>query len=322
MKQDRGGWWRCDIARADLTPLLARSDRAGLLNLAVFLIPLATTGVTAVWMQGTVWSLLAFWAYGSIYGFCNSLLHETHHATPFRSRWLNERVHMLAGLMAFRNPIYDRSIHTQHHNQTSRTGRDPELAHPAPVNPWKLALDLFWLRAAVGNPALLVRQAFGGENQTALDAIPKSERSKVRTTARAMLSVYAALILVAIAFQTWLPLMLTYFAHIYGGLIPRAYSLTQHVGLDQDQDDFRLTTRTCLYNPIISKWYWNMQYHIEHHMYPLVPFHQLPALHETVKHEMPTPVPGVIAAWRDIFGCIRTQMREPGFVIRPHLPGE
>lgn len=320
MKQDHGGWWRCDIARADLTPLLARSDRAGLLNLAAFLIPVIATGAAAVWLRGTLWSWLAFWAYGSIYGFCNSLLHETHHATPFRSRSLNESVHKLAGLMAFRNPVYDRWIHTQHHNQTSRTGRDPELAHPSPVNAWKLALDLFWLRAALNNPVLLVKQAFGNENQIAFNTMPKSEWARVRSTARAMLAVYAALILVAIIFQTWLPLLLTYFAHIYGGFVPRAYSLTQHVGLDQDKDDFRLTTRTCLYNPIIGAWYWNMQYHIEHHMYPLVPFHHLPALHEAVKHEMPAPSPGVVAAWRDIIGCIRAQKHNPGFVIQPQLP--
>ena len=32
------------------------------------------------------------------------------------------------------------------------------------------------------------------------------------------------------------------------------------------------TTRTVYMNPISRFIYWNMNYHIEHHMYPLVPF--------------------------------------------------
>ena len=32
--------------------------------------------------------------------------------------------------------------------------------------------------------------------------------------------------------------------------------------------DFRLTTRTFyLNNPVVRNWYWQMNYHIEHHMY-------------------------------------------------------
>lgn len=320
MKLDADGWRRCEIGRAELKPLLQRSDKAGLLNLSVFVLPLVATAWAAIFWQGTAAGIAALWAYGSIYGFCNSLLHETHHATPFRTRWINELVHKFAGLMAVRNPVYDRWIHTQHHSQTSRDGLDPELAHPAPIKVWALVADLFWLRAAVNNPILLWRQAFGQMPRDGQKFIPVSEWPKVRQAARAMLAFYGTIILVSVVYQTWWPLLFTYLAHIYGGLVPRAYSLTQHIGLDQNKDDFRLTTRTCLYNPVIGAWYWNMQYHIEHHMYPLVPFHQLPALHDAVKHELPAPSRGVIGAWREIISCIRRQQREPGYVLNPSLP--
>ena len=36
--------------------------------------------------------------------------------------------------------------------------------------------------------------------------------------------------------------------------------------------------------------YWNMGYHIEHHMFPMVPYHNLPKLHALVKDDMPAPV--------------------------------
>ncbi|NRB19988.1 MAG: fatty acid desaturase [Rhodobacteraceae bacterium] len=31
---------------------------------------------------------------------------------------------------------------------------------------------------------------------------------------------------------------------------------------------------------------WNMNYHIEHHMYPMVPFNHLPALYARVKDQL------------------------------------
>ena len=32
-----------------------------------------------------------------------------------------------------------------------------------------------------------------------------------------------------------------------------------------------------------------MNYHVEHHMFPMVPYHALPALHERIKHDLPAP---------------------------------
>ena len=41
--------------------------------------------------------------------------------------------------------------------------------------------------------------------------------------------------------------------------------------------------------------YLNMNHHIEHHLYPQVPFYALPALHEALKEQLPKPDPGF---WR------------------------
>lgn len=34
--------------------------------------------------------------------------------------------------------------------------------------------------------------------------------------------------------------------------------------------------------PVISFFYWNMNYHVEHHMYPGVPCYNLPRLHHLI----------------------------------------
>jgi fatty acid desaturase len=41
---------------------------------------------------------------------------------------------------------------------------------------------------------------------------------------------------------------------------------------------------------------WNMPYHAEHHAYPAVPFHALPALHARVQGRVEHVEPGYVAA--------------------------
>ena len=64
------------------------------------------------------------------------------------------------------------------------------------------------------------------------------------------------------------------------------YGLTQHAGMGENVLDHRLNTRTvkmCWFNRFL---YWNMNYHVEHHMFPMVPFHRLPELHEQIKGDL------------------------------------
>jgi fatty acid desaturase len=56
-----------------------------------------------------------------------------------------------------------------------------------------------------------------------------------------------------------------------------------------------------------------MNYHIEHHLYPSVPFHALPKLNGQIKTQLPTPVRGVVAANMEILAAIARQARDPRF---------
>lgn len=320
MTKGNDGWLRCEIDGRLLQSLRQRSDTKGLVNLGFFLGPLIVVGYLSYAASDTAWAPLLFWVYGSIYGFSISLLHETHHGTAFLSRRINQIAHTVAGLMTLRNPLYDRFLHAQHHANTSVSGFDPELAHPKPIVVWKLLLDLFWLRAAVNLPILLVKQALGRYSAEERAILPERLHGRIRWMAVFILAVYGVLIALCVVNRTWSPLLFTYLAHIYGGFLPRLFALTQHLGLAQDENDFRLTTRTCVYNPVAATWYWNMNYHIEHHMFPLVPFHALPELHAALKKQMPAATQGVIAAWREILACIGIQRKTPGHTISKAVP--
>jgi fatty acid desaturase len=66
--------------------------------------------------------------------------------------------------------------------------------------------------------------------------------------------------------------------------------------------------------------YWNMNYHIEHHLFPLVPYHALPRLHEAVKADCPPAYPSTIAAYGEIIPTLWRQLKEPSYYARRELP--
>ena len=61
-----------------------------------------------------------------------------------------------------------------------------------------------------------------------------------------------------------------------------------------NKTDFRENTRTVKLNPILEFLYWNMNYHIEHHMFPKIPFYNLKKLHVFLESDMPDPTKGVL----------------------------
>ena len=55
-------------------------------------------------------------------------------------------------------------------------------------------------------------------------------------------------------------------------------------------------------------------------MFPLVPYHALPKLHEAVKEDMPTPYPSLYAAWAEIIPTIIRQVKDPAYHVKRVLP--
>jgi fatty acid desaturase len=88
-----------------------------------------------------------------------------------------------------------------------------------------------------------------------------------------------------------------------------------------DVPDFRLCCRTytCSWFPAFL--YWNMQYHVEHHMFPAVPFYNLPRLRKAIEHDLPPAPHGLLATWRELIPILKRQRREPGYFFAPILPG-
>ena len=94
----------------------------------------------------------------------------------------------------------------------------------------------------------------------------------------------------------------------------------QHAGLRENVADHRLNTRTVMMNPISRFLYLNMNYHIEHHMFPMVPYYHLPALHQNIAHDLPPACPSIAAAYAEILPIIWRQYRGEQVFLERHLP--
>src|SRR5262249_26564201 len=132
--------------------------------------------------------------------------------------------------------------------------------------------------------------------------------------------VYLTVIGLAVWQRSVLPLMFVGLPNVYGSWLMPIYGYTQHAGLAENVLDHRLNCRTVYMNPINRYLYWNMNYHVEHHMFPLVPYHNLPKLHALVKADMPTPYTSIFNAWKEIVPAVLRQVKDPTYFIQRLLP--
>jgi len=316
-----GEWYKSPVPRKRLKELMARSDGPALRDTAIWLGLILAFGGLGVWLWGTWWAVPVFAAYGVLYASAaDSRWHECGHRTAFRTVWLNDAVYALASFLLLRSPTAWRWSHTRHHTDTIIVGRDPEIAGMRPPQLIIMVLNIFGLVNVPQSLATLARYSVGRLNAEELDFIPEMERWRVQVEAIIVLAIHLGAVAVAIATSSLLPVVLIGGPNIYGIWFLWWVGNTQHLGLAEDVLDHRLDARTVYMNPVFRFLYWNMNYHVEHHMYPMVPYHALKALHEEVKADCPPATAGVMAAWREILPTILRQLRDPTYFISKQLP--
>jgi fatty acid desaturase len=178
------------------------------------------------------------------------------------------------------------------------------------------------------NAMRLARGRFEGEWETKLYPANQPEKAKpVMKWARILLIGHGLILVASVAggvllSPVWLLVpVLTSFTPIYGSWLFFLCNNTQHIGLQDNVADFRLSCRTFTVNPIVRFLYWHMNYHIEHHMYAAVPCYNLKKLHEAIKHDLPPCPNGIIATWQEIAAIQRKQCEDPEYQHAAPLPG-
>ena len=315
------GWYRPDIPRKELKVLMARGNLAGLLSFGMWGMCLGLSGYAAYRSVGSYWVIPVFFLYGTIYSSCDARWHECAHGTPLRTRWLNETFYVICSLMNMKEGTYTRWSHTRHHTETIMVGLDPEIQVMRPADLKRVLLDFLWIPDAIQMFRVMFIHALGAPSREAKDFVPPSEWCKMFWWSRVYLLIYGAMIAWSALVHSWLPVLFFPLARLYGGWLHQIFSLTQHAGLAENVRDHRLNTRTVELNPIFRFLYFNMNYHIEHHMFPMVPFHALPKLHEQVEACLPRTYRGLTDAFKEIIPALIRQSKDVNYFVVRELPG-
>ncbi len=314
-------WYRTPLPADTLAGLTQRTNLRAGLDVTLWLALLAGSGVWAWSALGSWWAVPAFVVYGALYGgAADPRWHECGHGTAFRSPLLNELVYYPAAFMLLREPTVWRWSHVRHHSDTIIVGRDAEIVFPRPMNVRTWALNLVGL---LGVPVLIrriFRHAGGRLDDDVAGYVPAELHRRVVGEARAFALVIVGVIAACVVTASVVPLLFVVGPTFYGMWLMAFFGTTQHAGLEEDVLDHRRNTRTVYMNPIFRFLYLNMNYHVEHHMFPTVPYRNLPALHEAIRHDLPEPAPSTWAAYREIWTAARGQAGDPMFRLERSVP--
>ncbi|CAJ1393123.1 unnamed protein product [Effrenium voratum] len=296
----KGGIQPPQLKQKDLQQrgLLSLSDSEGLAQLVFHLALLAFGGSLVLWAYDTgrwLWLLVFELLLGVTESFLFNGFHEMVHNTAFESRWLNTIFAHVLGFESFRGAKWFWCFHWTHHRFTNDPSKDPELSGGS-VDLDDPTTSLYgYLQFISGYPfgfervARMARMAFLQEVDPWVAEKPPNTQRAVRLEARCYLTGYCLLGLGGLCWPGSVGkrlVLLWLVPHCLGAGHLRLYQFAEHrackMGSYTETNAWicaRTTTTWWLYRKLA----WQMPFHVEHHAWPNVPFHQLEAAHELAR---------------------------------------
>jgi fatty acid desaturase len=325
-------WYHSPIDRNTMRELTKRRNLPGLVqSIGMLLVYASTISLSLYFFHMRMWALMiiACYVHSMFHGFIGmeASVHELSHGTAFKTKWLNEFFYRFFSFLSWNNPIHFRYSHTGHHLLTVHRGLDKEVVlEPHPLN-FKTYLQWFTFDWKKFKMIMIpnIAHFFGRGDVDVFFWDPLFEKDDPRRKqmirwARFMVVGHIVLLIIFIYFRLWVLIYLVTFGYWFADFLARGCGMQQHIGLSPNVPDWRLSCHTMKFGPIMSFLYWNMNYHIEHHMYAAVPFFNLKRLHSHLKNDMPVPVRGFMGGVRKIMSIQKKQRKTEGYLYIPEFP--
>jgi fatty acid desaturase len=338
-------WYRTKVDKAVMSALMKKNDAKAFRQVIPQLLLYVVTGTLAdlAWLNvhasNWPWTLplllLALFVHGTFANFFGGIAgHELCHKTPFKTPFWNDFFLSVYSFLAWFDPISYRVSHVKHHQVTVYTEHDGEVVLPQGLDWHGVAFVLKHLTVDPLMPFNTLRTwtlaAFGDSSQSLFFTeswmkriLPKTKTELCRDHRRwAAIVLLGHLLLAALFIATgnWILLIIVTFGCQYCSWLQMLMAIPQHTGLSPNTPDFRLCSRTYTCGAFLSFLYWNMQYHVEHHMFPAVPFYHLPRLRAALEHDLPPVTHGLVATWKELGPIMRRQRQDPTYIFIPVLP--
>ncbi len=303
--------WKCDsgkdlVDKKIIRSLMKRDNYHGTMHILSHISSIVAVGWLLTLAIGTLWVVPLFILQGLLIAFLFAPLHECIHTSAFKSRRLNNFVGHLSGLLILRPFLYSKYRHMAHHTWTQNPNMDPDqVAFPKSLGEYFAHISSLkiWIRLTNN----LFSLALGKLTDEEKEFIPESEVRLVVIEARIMLVIYSSLAFISVGLQTAILLYVWLGPRIVGEVGLRAFRMVEHTGMEESPN-MLANTRTTETNFLVRALYWNMPYHAEHHLFPSVPYHALPMLHEHVRPHLKEIGPGVLR----VHGQILKQIKRDG----------
>jgi len=216
-------------------------------------------------------------------------------------------------------PTYRRYAHTSHHTYTWINGDDAQKPYGNPMSYGTYLLETSGFFMPFVSLYTMMRIAVSALNEQEKRFTPAAEIPRMIAGSWIMLAGYCGLFSWAWVGQTAAPFLYFFIPRLVGGWLVNLYINTQHMCMAEDRTDHRYTTRSMRCTWLERMLYWNMNYHIEHHLFPAVPFHALPALRAEIKSELPEFSGNIVSVTRDILSVIERQKSNPDLTDLPEF---
>lgn len=320
-------WRRTKIAPERLKELNTRSDWKAFIQSAGYLAILLVSGGVTIYASiienWWVFGVMLF-LHGTFASFTINAVHELIHGTVFKTKWINTFFCELFGHIGWHNTRYFWFSHTEHHKFTLHPPDDLEVVVPITHSIKSYLQNAFFEKGffkRVYDQAKLALGKFDGEwTNIILPESAKKNRKYVSNFARTTFLIHGTITAVSLYYGYWAIPLVVCMPSAYGGWLFLLMNNTQHVGLVENVNDFRLNCRTFYTNPFFRFLYWQMNYHIEHHMYAAVPCYNLHALNKEIRHELPRCPNGLLQTWVEIGQIMFRQKEDPDFRFVAELP--
>jgi fatty acid desaturase len=202
-----------------------------------------------------------------------TFMHEACHSTLFKNKMLNRWVGFLCGLPGLVSVSAYRSIHLVHHS-TTKTEKDPDNIENSARKSIPLVF-VYYVVLLAGIYIYILTVPFIGFQKAQARV-----KSAIVLEYVLLLSIYAgAFILIpfGVILHVWIiPLLIA-------GQLSNVRGLAEH-GLTSSGNEF-IDTRTVVSNRFVRFMMCNLNYHLEHHLFPGIPWYNLASVHSLLEEE-------------------------------------
>lgn len=321
-------WYRSPLPPGAMKMLHTRSDVNGAIQTLGFLGIWTCTAALSLYSFGhwPWWAtVLALFGHGTVGSFFVNAMHELGHGTVFKTKWLNVFFCHICSFLGWLNHEMFQTSHTRHHRYTLHPPDDLEV-----VLPLRLMIKHFLhsafihfhgMRWSLLETIRIARGNFRGEWEATLypEGQPELRVAQIRW-ARCILIGHACIFIVSMIMGWWLVPVVASLSMYYGCWLFFLCNSSQHIGLQDKVGDFRLCCRTFTVNRFVQFLYWDMNFHIEHHMYAAVPCYNLKKLHDLIAFDLPPSPHGLYAVWKEIAEIQARQDEDPTYQYPAPLP--